>query len=58
MSVKSIDDLMDRVGLLLCQINNTDELLTVYLFSNLLIKLKSRVIVNISEHDLFHDSVY
>ncbi len=58
MSVKSIDDLMDRVGLLLCQINNTDELLTVYLFSNLLIKLKSRVIVNISEHDLLHDSVY
>ena len=58
MSVKSIDDLMDRVGLLLCQINNTDELLTVYLFSNLLIKLKSRAIVNISEHDLLHDSVY
>lgn len=58
MSVKSIDDLMDRVGLLLCQINNTDELLTVYLFSNLLIKLKSRVIVNISEHDLLYDSVY
>lgn len=58
MSVKSLDDLMDRVGLLLCQINDTDELLTVYLFSNLLIKLKSRAIVNISEHDLLHDSVY
>ena len=58
MSVKSIDDLMDRVGLLLCQINNTDELLTVSLFSHWLIKLKSRAIVNISEHDLLHDSIY
>lgn len=58
MSVKSINDLMDRVGLLFCQIDDPDDLVTVYSFFSLLFKLKKKAIVINSEQEFINDSIY
>lgn len=58
MSVKSINDLMDRVGLLFCQVDNSDDLITIYSFFSLLFKLKKKSIVINSEQEFIDDSIF